>query len=66
MEHDCTIDALTSKQRKRFYISLQQQHIPTLETRVVDYDPDRQEVTPTKTPARIWRAFSAFEEALDG
>ena len=66
MEHDCTVNELTSQQRKRVYISLHQQHIPTLDASVVEYDPDRQEVTPTETPARIWRAFSAFEEALDG
>ena len=66
MEHDCTVDALSSQQRKRVYISLHQQHIPALDTDVVEYDPDRQEVTPTEIPNRIWRAFSAFERALTG
>lgn len=66
MEHDCTVEELSPQQRKRVYISLHQQHIPILEESVISYNQDRQQVTPTQTPAQIWRAFTAFEHTLDG
>ena len=66
MENDCTTEGLTSEDRRRVYISLHQKHLPQLENNVVEYDQDRQEVTPTETSARIWRAYTAFERALAG
>ena len=66
LENNCTPEELTAEDRRRVYISLHQQHLPLLENDVVEYDPGCQEVTPTETPARIWRAFSSFQRALAG
>lgn len=65
-EYNCTVEELSPEDRRRVYISLHQQHLPTLEGVAIEYHPDRQEVTPTTTPACIWRAFSAFCNKLDG
>lgn len=44
-ENGKTIDEITSKERKRVYISLYQSHLPTLDKEgVVDYDEDRRVV----------------------
>ncbi len=41
-EHDEPVEAVTSKQRKRVYTTLQQTHLPKMdEARIVDYDHDR-------------------------
>jgi hypothetical protein len=41
-EHDTTVDALTSNERQRVYISLYQSHLPKLdEERIIRYDKDR-------------------------
>lgn len=45
-ENGKTIDEITSKERKRVYISLYQSHLPTLDKEgVVDYDEDRRVVS---------------------
>jgi len=41
-EHDTTLQALTSKQRQRVYISLYQTHLPTLDREgIIDYQQSR-------------------------
>ena len=41
-EHDTTVEALSSKERKRVYVALYQAHLPKLdETGVIEYDRDR-------------------------
>ncbi|MFC7230531.1 hypothetical protein ACFQMM_02525 [Saliphagus sp. GCM10025308] len=65
-ENDCTISELSSKQRERVYIALYQQHMTTLENSIVAYDQDRKTITPTETPERIWSAYRAFCDSLDG
>jgi hypothetical protein len=46
-EHDTTVEALTSSQRQRVYISLYQRHLPKLDDAgVIDYEQSRGRVTP--------------------
>lgn len=66
-ENDCPIEAVTSEERTRVYISLIQQHCTTLEeTALVDYDDDRKELKPTVECERVWRAYCSFREGLTG
>ncbi|WP_449404893.1 DUF7344 domain-containing protein [Haloferax elongans] len=62
-ENNCSVSELTSQQRKRVYISLQQQHMPQLNGVVVEYDSNRQVVVPTEAQ-RVWDAFKAFQIEL--
>jgi hypothetical protein len=63
-ENDCSVEELTSQQRKRVYISLQQQHMTQLDGVFVDYDPDKQVAIPTDA-ARVWEAYRAFRHRLN-
>lgn len=65
-ENDCTVEELSSKQRERVYISLVQSHLITMQGSVLGYDEDRKSITPTNTPARLWAAYRAFCETLNG
>lgn len=63
-ENDCSVEELSSKQRNRVYISLYQQHLVNLEW-VIEYDREAKQIIPTETPARIWRAYTAFQHSLN-
>jgi len=64
-ENDCTVEELSSKQRERVYISFVQSHLITMQG-ILGYNEDRKTVTPTESPARIWAAYRAFCDSLDG
>ena len=49
-ENDCTVDEVTSTERKRVYTALQQSHLPKLErTGLVSFDRETGRVHPTDT-----------------
>ncbi|MFA9517308.1 hypothetical protein ACERIT_08840 [Halopenitus sp. H-Gu1] len=64
-ENNCTVTELSSKQRERVYVSLYQTHLLTMEE-LIDYNRDRGTITPTEAPERLWTAYRAFCETLDG
>jgi hypothetical protein len=48
-EHDTTVEALSSKERKRVYVALYQSHLPKLdEVDVIEYDQHRGTLRPTR------------------
>lgn len=62
-EQGTTVDALTSSERQRVYISLYQSHLPKLDREgIVDYDKDRGIVERTSLAA----AFDPFIDEIDG
>ncbi|WP_254769390.1 DUF7344 domain-containing protein [Salinilacihabitans rarus] len=62
-EQGTTVDALTSSERQRVYISLYQSHLPKLDREgIVDYDKDRGIVERTPLAA----AFDPFIDEIDG
>jgi hypothetical protein len=64
IEYDCDPTELSSDQRKRIYISLSQQHLVAM-SGIIDYNQDRQIITPTETAALIWSAYTAFRSELN-
>lgn len=64
-EYECTVTELTSKQRERVYVALYQTHLLTMDS-IIDYNRDRGTITPTEAPERLWTAYRAFCETLDG
>lgn len=53
-ENDTTVEELSSKERKRVYVSLYQTHVPKLADHgLIDYDPDTGMVRETETSRRV-------------
>jgi len=53
-ENDCSVEELTTQQRKRVYVSLYQTHVPKLESvGLVEYDQDSGEVSLTNRAFQI-------------
>src|SRR6056297_1117923 len=53
-ENDTTVEELSSKERKRVYVSLYQTHVPKLADHgLIDYDPDSGMVRPTETSRKV-------------
>lgn len=53
-ENECSVEELTTQQRKRVYVSLYQTHVPKLESvNLVDYDRDSGDVSLTSRAYQI-------------
>ena len=60
-ENECSVEELTTQQRKRVYVSLYQTHVPKLESvGLVDYDRDSGEVSLT---SRAYQLDNYLEES---
>jgi hypothetical protein len=64
-ENDCTVEELTSQQRKRVYVSMYQTHVPKLESvGLVDYDRDSGDVSLTNQAYQIDTYLSDSEQTF--
>lgn len=63
-ENDCTVEELTSEQRKRVYISLVQQHLLAIDS-LIDYDDNAKEFAPTPAIDNLWAAHQSFTATLN-
>lgn len=64
-ENDCSIEAVTSKQRERVYIALYQQHAEPL-SKVAEVDTDKMVFSQTAKTKRVWQAYTTFQQKLIG
>jgi len=66
-EHDTTVDALRSDERKRVYIALYQGHLPKMDDAgVLDFDADRGTVVLLPLAERLSAALDALRGCGDG
>ena len=64
-ENDTTVEELSSKERKRVYVSLYQTHVPKLADHgLIDYDPDSGMVRPTETSRKVDQYLDTDDEEL--
>lgn len=64
-ENDCSLQEVTSTQRKRVYIALYQRHSDSM-SEIVDIDTDRKMFKVTVATKRAWTAYTAFQQKLTG